>query len=346
MEEQLSNIYETLRKQRVERFKDLDDNNPRKKSTIEGSTLKKYGSVIKTIYNSIFKDDTLKPELFIKQQPKVMNYLETKYKDVNEPFTTRRHIYNALYVYTNHEDYRELMKKDSELYKKKQDKRERTPKQKENWIEVNKIKELLNELKVEANVLFKKLKKLNAKPPTQTELQTIQKYLILLLCSGLYFPIRRSKDWIDFKLKTTDIDPQKDNYMDEDEFVFNSYKTAKTYGQQKIKLTTVKQGGDVKSKEALKEILKALDNWKQINPNTYLFFDKSNKPLTQSALTNRLNKIFGNTKGYGGVSINLLRNIMNTSMDGGALKKVNKIKTHLEKSGSSASQLNTYVKDL
>ena len=49
MEEQLSNIYETLRKQRVERFKDLDDNNPRKKSTIEGSTLKKYGSVIKTM---------------------------------------------------------------------------------------------------------------------------------------------------------------------------------------------------------------------------------------------------------------------------------------------------------
>ena len=50
MEEQLNNIYETLRKQRVERFKDLDDNNPRKKSTIEGSTLKKYGSVIKTMY--------------------------------------------------------------------------------------------------------------------------------------------------------------------------------------------------------------------------------------------------------------------------------------------------------
>ena len=81
MEEQLSNIYEALRKQRVERFKDLDDNNPRKKSTIEGSTLKKYGSVIKTMYNSIFKDEALKPELFIKQQPKVMNYLETKYKD-------------------------------------------------------------------------------------------------------------------------------------------------------------------------------------------------------------------------------------------------------------------------
>ena len=60
----------------------------------------------------------------------------------------------------------------------------------------------------------------------------IQNYILLLLMSGQGgLPPRRSLDYTAFKL---DDISQKDNYMDGKYFVFNTFKTAKSAGQQKI----------------------------------------------------------------------------------------------------------------
>ena len=69
--------------------------------------------------------------------------------------------------------------------------------------------------------------------------QTIQNYLLLLFSSDKHLPIRRSLDWIHFKIK--DIDIQEDNYMTDEMLVFNKYKTSKTKGQQRLEFANYKR---------------------------------------------------------------------------------------------------------
>ena len=47
----------------------------------------------------------------------------------------------------------------------------------------------------------------------------IQNYIILCVLSGKFIPPRRSKDYVDFKIK--DIDPEKDNYINKKKSLLN-----------------------------------------------------------------------------------------------------------------------------
>jgi hypothetical protein len=157
-------------------------------------------------------------------------------------------------------------------YNKEIDLQTKSETQKENWVNGNDIGEIYSELKRDAEAIYKK------KNPTSSDLQQIQNYIIMSLLGGVYIPPRRSKDFVDFKIKN--IEKEKDNYMDKNKLVFNSYKTAKTYGQQVVDIP--------------KELKSILTKWIKLNPTEHLLFDVNMNKLSSVKLNQRLNKIFDN----------------------------------------------------
>ena len=70
------------------------------------------------------------------------------------------------------------------------------------------------------------LRKLNAYPEWRDDDKieaVIQSFILLSLLGGLFTPPRRAKDFTDFKVKN--IIKTKDDYMDKNQMVFNSFTT-------------------------------------------------------------------------------------------------------------------------
>ena len=107
--------------------------------------------------------------------------------------------------------------------------------------------------------------------------------------------------------------------------VFNSFKTAKTYGQQIVPIPA-----------KLKAILK---KWIALNETDYLLFDTNANQLTNVKLTQRFNKIFGKK-----ASINALRHTFLTDKFGDTVQQKKDIDETMTGMGSSKSMLTTYVK--
>ena len=125
-------------------------------------------------------------------------------------------------------------------------------------------------------------------------------------------------------MKIKNIDKEKDNYIDKGFFVFNSYKTAKYYGSQRIAISN-----------KLKVLLR---KWIKLNPTDHLLFDTHFNALTPVQLTQRLNKIFGKK-----ASINILRHsyLSEKYKDIPALKELEETAKNL---GHSLSESLQYVK--
>jgi integrase len=105
--------------------------------------------------------------------------------------------------------------------------------------------------------------------------------------------------------------------------VFNRFKTAKTYGEQKVNIPT-----------ALKSIL---NKWIKINPTDYLFFDSNMNPLSSVKITQRLNKIFGKKVGS-----SMLRHIFLTDKYGDLKEEQQTLASAM--GHSVHEQQNVYVK--
>ena len=162
------------------------------------------------------------------------------------------------------------MMEDVRDYNKEILKQEKTPEQQASWVSGNEVKEIWEELKRNADLLYKK------KTLTPHDLQQIQSYVIMSLLGGIFIPPRRSKDYVDFVIK--EVDKNKDNYLEKNRMIFNSYKTAKTYGCQQIDIPKILQG--------------ILKKWININPTHTLLFDVNMNPLSSVKLNQRINKIF------------------------------------------------------
>jgi integrase len=247
--------------------------------TLSQNSIKTYVSTLKNLYKKIYnEDDEEDMDLNkFKDDVKILNFL----KDLEG--NKRKSVLSSLVVFCGDNDcakYRELMLNDAKEYNEKQKENKITEEQKENWITQEKIKEIFNKHEEEAKKLFK------LKTHTPQQLQTIQNFIIICLMSGIFFPPRRSLDWTEFKIKN--IDKEKDNYLEKKNFVFNTYKTAKFYKQQKI--------------EVPQELLKILKKWIAINPTDYLLFDSNNNQMTPIKLNQRNNKIYD-----GKISTNILR---------------------------------------
>ena len=284
-----------------------------KRPKLTDSSINTYASILRNVYKKVFSADTSDMDMKkFDQTDKVIDFL----KDV--PSNKRKTILSALVIITDDKKYRDLMMSDIKVYDDDTSKQEKTEGQKENWVDVEAVKAVVEKLRKDAELLYKK------ETLTMNDLQQIQNYVIICLASGLYTPPRRSKDLVDWKIKN--IDKEKDNYLDKWAIHYNSYKTAKTYGEQTVNIPTVLKG--------------ILNKWIKINPTDWLIFDNNKNPLTAVKLNQRLNKLFGKK-----VSINLLRHSFLTDKYGDTIKLNKDIANTMQAMGSSSNMLNTYVKN-
>jgi hypothetical protein len=284
-----------------------------KRPSISKSSLKTYESILRNLYNKVFKNIDEKTYNLSRfdDSKTIIDFLK------KVPANKRKTILSALVVITDNKDYREMMLEDIKEYNKEEAKQKKTETQKENWVDTEDITKLYKNLRHNANLLYKK----NDLSPS--DYQDIQNYIILSLFGGLYIPPRRSKDYVNFKIKN--IDKEKDNYINKNIFIFNSYKTAKTYGQQQVEIPI--------------ELKKILNKWIKINPTDYLLFDISFNPLSNVKLNQRLNKLFGKK-----VGVNQMRKTFLSDKYSDLIDKKNELNEDMAKMGSSKNQENIYIK--
>jgi len=284
----------------------------KEKPNLSASSITTYNSILTNLYKKVFGDMTIELEKF-KETELILKYLQ----DI--PFNKRKTILSALLLVSpNEKKYRDLMLDDIHTYNDEQNKQIKNEKQEHNWIDNNEIQSKWETLKKNAMILYKKQQK------TVQDYQEIQSFILLSLLGGLFTPPRRAKDFTDFKIKN--IDKTKDNYIDKNQMIFNSFKTAKFYGEQKVLVSP--------------ELKKILTKWISVNPTDYLFFDSFFQPLSSVKLNQRLNKLFDNKR----ISVNALRHSYLSNKYQNTVETNKELENDLTSMGSSILQQKVYIK--
>lgn len=202
----------------------------------------------------------------------------------------RKTIYSALVVLCEKTDgkacetYRNAMMDDAEVSSKQAKRQQMTEDEKGKWMSLEQVHKKVEQLAAEAKPLMVK------DELTMFELQRIQGYIIAALMFGKYIPPRRLLDWVALS-RTVDKD-NKTNYIQGKNLVFNVYKTARTYGQQRVEMP-------VKLQNIIKKWLKLTNGISE-----WVLFDINANQMTVSQLNTRIGKILGN-----GAGINIIRHI-------------------------------------
>ena len=247
------------------------------KPDISASTLKTYKSLLKTLYLKKHDSaDDINCNWFNNQE-EIMKLLEDKAP------SSRKTTYAALIAIAHNNDkYKVALLDDGKSYDRFIKSQTKTETQTNNWKDFAEIKQVYD-------TMYSKVKPLlNMKEIDANDFKKLQDFIILALTSGIWFPPRRSTDWIEMRCKN--IDKANDNYIDKNNFVFNKYKTAKYYDKQEVPIP-----------KGLKTIL---NKYMKLNPNEYLLTNEKGNKLTNVRLTQILNRIFGNK-----ISTSMLRHI-------------------------------------
>jgi integrase len=281
----------------------------KKRSHLSPQSVKTYTSILSNLYKNIFGLDY--DESNFEDTKKILNYLHEL-----EP-NKRKTILSALVIITDKESYRKQMLEDIGDYNKEQSLQVKSEKQNDSWLSNDEIKFLYNRLEKNFKAIMKK------ESYSMKDLQEIQNYIIISLLGGIFIPPRRSKDYVEFKINN--IDKDKDNYLYKNKMVFNSYKTAKTYGQQILEIP--------------KQLLKILKIWMEINPTEYLLFDSNENQLSNVKLNQRLNQIFDKK-----ASVNQLRHTYLSDKYQHTIEENKKMAQDFKNMGSSMGQQKIYIK--
>jgi integrase len=279
--------------------------------TLSDGSLKTYTSILRSLHSKIFGGDIEKNHF--DETDKILKHLDEM------PSNKRKTILSALVVISGKPDYRKEMLQDIKEYSNDAKEMKKSETQESNWVSKNEILNLYNQHKQDAMLAYKKN---NLK---MSDLQSIQDYIILSLLGGMFIAPRRSLDYTEFKIKN--IDKAEDNYLDKTELVFNKYKTAKFYKEQRVNCP--------------KELLSILKKWiKTNNVSDYLLFDSNGGKLTSVKLNQRLNKLFGKN-----CSINILRHVYLTDQFADEIERSKKMSNIAENMGTSSAQvIGTYIK--
>jgi hypothetical protein len=230
---------------------DIKEYISKKRPTLSASSITTYASILKNLYKRVFGEGIVNLDQFEKTEP-VLKYL------ADMPPNRRKTILSSLVIITDKKPYRDLMATDVRDYNKDISKQEKTPQQEASWVETSDVKAVFDDLKRNAELVMKK------KNITTSDLQQIQNFIIMSVLGSIYIKPRRSKDFVDFKIRN--IDKETDNYMDKNKFIFNSYKTAKTYGKQEVDIPV--------------QLRNIIMKWTKINPTDYLLFDANMNKLS------------------------------------------------------------------
>jgi len=294
-------------------MEDIIDLVKKNRPHLSTGSIKTYKSILKNIYDKCFDDK----EYILKNYDDdkvILKHLE----DI--PYNKRKTVLAALSVLTNNKHYNKIMMEDIETYKQNEMKQQKTPQQEEGMIPIEEIKSLYDSLEHNAKQTLKK------KDLSSNDIDIIMKWVLLALTSGLFQPPRRSIDFGNMKWKN--YDEEKDNYVDvkNSKFIFQNYKTAKTYGKQETDIS--------------KPLKLILNKWFKVIPDgcDFILFDNKFQPLTSPQITHRLNNIFGKK-----ISTSMLRHIFLTNKFKGIdLEELQKTATEM---GNSPMQALLYVKN-
>ena len=284
-----------------------------KRPNLSDTSIKTYDSILRNLYKKVFGSEGEIDVTKFEDSDKILHDIRLL------PPSRRKTILSALVVITNNKTYRDIMMDDIDHYKSEIAKQEKSPTQEKNWIDAAEIKQLWEQLKRHTDLLYKK------DHLTSNDLQEIQSFIILSLLGGMFIAPRRALDYVHFKTK--EINKEKDNYLDKATMVFNTFKTSKTYGQQRVQIPPT-----------LKVLL---TKWMKTNPTDYLLFDINMNPLTAVKLNQQLNKLFGGRK----VGVNSLRHSYLTDKYGSTIQTNRELANDLSQIGSSMNQAQTYIKE-
>lgn len=249
------------------------------KPDLSESSIKVY---VATLANTGKELDFTSPNQFATRYKEVIKYLATL------PAARAKNICSAILALVTDKKsvkaYKDFIIDVSEAVRKSQEEQKKSAAQEENWESWSDIMKTYNQLKQEADALFEKEKL------THANLKILRDYVILSFYTLI--PPRRIKDYIDFK--TRNIDKDKDNYWDKEnhQLVFNSYKTSKNYGQQRV--------------DAPKALEEVFEKWYPIAQqfSDYVLFNGYGEKMAQPVLTKTINNIFGKK-----ISASMLRHI-------------------------------------
>lgn len=273
------------------------------------SSVKTYTSILFNINKQLNPDnDDLK---IFNDDDRILNHLKDKTPK------TRKTILSALFILTKNEKYNELMLQDCKATNEYYKEQKKSKTEEQNWMTVDEIKNIYDDLFNKVNSIFSK--------QTISDDDTIINFILLGLLGGGVsgLPPRRSLDYADMKIKNY---TTTDNYYKAGKMYFNTYKTAKFYGEQTLDI-----------KKDAPELNKIIMKWIKINPTDYLLYGSTKQKLTSPQITKRLNNILGRN-----ISTSLLRHIYLTKKFGGIdIKEMEETATEM---GNSSSQVMLYVK--
>ena len=279
---------------------------------LSAGSIKTYKSILKNVYDRCYNDTEYDYDKF-DDSKRVLAHL----KEI--PFNKRKTVLAGLSVLTANPDYTKVMMDDIHEYNADQLKQTKTPAQEIGMIEPQEVEEIFSRLETNAKHCLKKAQQ------TPSDLNEIMKWVMLALTGGILQAPRRS---IDFGcMKWRNIDKAVDNYVDikAGKFIFQNYKTEKSYGSQECEIT-----------KPLKVIL---NKWFRVIPDgcDFVLFDNKMHSLSSPQMTHRLNEIFGKK-----ISTSMLRHIYLTKKFGGIdLDELQKTATAM---GNSSMQALLYVK--
>ena len=204
----------------------------------------------------------------------------------------------------------------------------KSEKQKENWIDWEEVQKVKKELKDSLGIT-------SQKHITPLQYANLQKFVVLSLYTDI--PPRRNQDYMDmFVVKDYKDDMPKDrNYLDllRSRFIFNKYKTAKTYGECIIDIPNT-------AEKPLMDAIYTLLKYHPLNkPKTKEFkflVAHDGSPINSvNGITRMLNKVFGKKIGS-----SMLRHIYLTGKFGETNKESEKI---AEAMGHSVGEQKDYI---
>jgi hypothetical protein len=299
---------------------DFTDELKKLKPNMSVNSIKTYNSLLRSVYKNVFGNINDVQMKNFSDHKQVMEFLDEK------SFGTRKTYLAALVcIAPDVAEYKKQMMSDIKEYNEETSKSELTTKLENSAINEEEIDTLVDKLKRDADILYKK------KSPRLADLMDIQNYIIISLYYGHIVP-RRSTDYVDMKYQN--YDKEKDNYIDlkKSKLVFNKYKTAQKMGKE------LKGEQTLDIPPALKKIL---TKWIALIPSEIdtLFFNSNLEPLSNVTLNQRLNALFGGKKG-----VNSLRHFYLTSKYKQLMIANEDMAEDMDAMGSSKAQASVYVK--
>jgi integrase len=227
---------------------------------------------------------------------------------------TRKSVWSGLLKLTGDRSYLDLIKQESRLVDEEYAKKEvKDGRPTVSMVELERVVQHYRQL-------------FAVNPNSEFHLQT---YLIASVTSGVYFPVRRSLDWIEMRMDET----ESGNYVDWEakEFVYRVYKNSTKKGTQTTPIPA--------------HVFSLLKKLRKVRPSGLMFLKTSNNsPYSSSEWTKKLNALYGDVLGVRGIGTDVLRS--STATHHGAL-----MATRLERlarlMGTSVDMLSkVYIKDV